>query len=153
MNWTPTNTMKFSALSLTIISALALTVTAGPATIKPRLVSEGEVKNWLANTDANITYVGGPADSGLGSRDFATTTVVSCDKRTADICGGTCKVYTGGPTCLDVPGTSCLMATSNVGFCDKGGCGGSCNQFSTCGTRLPSGFCFTPGTRSILVGA
>ncbi|KAF9465465.1 hypothetical protein BDZ94DRAFT_1307074 [Collybia nuda] len=141
--------MKFFAFS-TIISALALTVAAGPVMITPRLVSEGEMKNWLANTDANITFVGEPI-SKIGSR-AGQTMVVFCNKRINDICGGTCTMQTTGPTCIEASGTACLMATSNVGFCDKGGCGGSCNQLSTCGTSLSGGFCFTPGTSSILVG-
>ncbi|RPD58872.1 hypothetical protein L227DRAFT_612620 [Lentinus tigrinus ALCF2SS1-6] len=41
--------------------------------------------------------------------------------------------------------TYCSKRTQGVG------CGGSCNQLSTCGTRLDNGFCYTPGTASINV--
>ena len=94
-------------------------------------------------------------DNPLASRDMAKrdTMVTYCTKRVDNVCGGSCSVYNGGPTCIDASGTSCLAATSNVAFCDKGNCGGSCNQLSTCGTSLAGGFCDTPGTKSIVVGA
>lgn len=79
--------------------------------------------------------------------------VTYCSSRTQNVCGGACTVYNGGATCLAAPGTKCLAATNNVGFCDRGGCGGSCNQLSSCGTRLDNGFCFTPGTASIIVSS
>ncbi|KAH9925183.1 uncharacterized protein B0H18DRAFT_389947 [Fomitopsis serialis] len=69
-----------------------------------------------------------------------------------NVCGGSCTVYNGSAKCLNAPDTQCLAATNNVGFCDKGGCGGSCNQLSTCGTHLDNGYCYTPGTKSINVG-
>ncbi|KAJ3826849.1 hypothetical protein F5880DRAFT_1541559 [Lentinula raphanica] len=78
--------------------------------------------------------------------------VVYCNTKTVNVCGGSCTVYNGGAKCLNAPGTNCLSATNNVGFCDRGGCGGSCNQFSTCGTRMDDNFCYTPGTNSINVG-
>lgn len=118
----------------------------------PRLITVEEFKEWLATTDANITFIGAPI-SGIGPRSAQDTIVTYCNKRVNNVCGGSCTVYNGGPRCLDAPGTQCLSATRNVGFCDRGGCGGSCNQFSTCGTRLDNNFCYTPGTRSILVGA
>ncbi|EPT00543.1 hypothetical protein FOMPIDRAFT_1122259, partial [Fomitopsis schrenkii] len=120
-------------------------------------VSRDDMMNWLRTTDANLTFVGEPipgvnAPEGLASRDAQNTMVTYCTTRNDDVCGGTCAVYNGGPTCLSAPGTNCLSATNNVGFCDRSGCGHSCNQLSSCGTHLDSGFCYTPGTRSILVG-
>ncbi|KAI0311193.1 hypothetical protein OF83DRAFT_1069206, partial [Amylostereum chailletii] len=117
------------------------------------LVSEDEFRYWLANTDANLTFIGAPINA-LASRDGQSlTTVTYCDSRAANVCGGTCTVHTTGPICLHAPGTRCLAATSNVGFCDHKGCDGSCNQLSTCGTRLDDGFCYTPGTKSIFIQA
>lgn len=117
------------------------------------ILTDDEMDNWLSTTAANLTYIGtAPSKrvpNTLGRRD---TTVTYCTKRVDSVCGGTCQVYTGGPTCLDASGTSCIAATADVGFCDKGSCGGSCNQFSSCGTTLENGFCDTPGTKSILVG-
>ncbi|PIL23598.1 hypothetical protein GSI_14911 [Ganoderma sinense ZZ0214-1] len=81
------------------------------------------------------------------------TMVTYCNKRVNNVCGGSCTVYNGGAACLDAPGTNCFVATNNVGFCDRAGCGHSCHQLSTCGTRLDNGFCFTPGTQSILVSS
>ncbi|KAJ4470626.1 hypothetical protein C8J55DRAFT_537639 [Lentinula edodes] len=102
----------------------------------------------IANTEANLTFIGEP----ITKRTTEDTMVVYCSVRTQDVCGGACTVYNGGATCLNAPNTNCLSATNNVGFCDRGGCGGSCNQLSTCGVRLDDGFCYTPGTSSINVG-
>lgn len=77
--------------------------------------------------------------------------VVYCSSRSNNVCGGACTVYNGGATCLDAPDTKCLMASANVAFCDRSGCGGDCNQLSSCGTRLDNNFCYTPGTKSIIV--
>ena len=108
--------------------------------------------HWIATTDAELTFVGEPINP-LTPRSAQITTVTYCNKRINDVCGGSCTVYSGGAACLDAPGTNCLSATNNVGFCDRGGCGHSCNQLSTCGTHLEKGFCFTPGTQSILVSS
>ncbi len=87
----------------------------------------------------------------LAPRSAQNTMVTYCSNRAVNVCGGPCTVYNGGATCLNAHDTNCLAATHNVGFCDRAGCRGSCNQLSTCGTRLDNGFCFTPGTKSILV--
>ena len=106
--------------------------------------------HWIKTTDAELTVIGEPINP-LAPRSAQNTMVTYCNPRIDNICGGSCSVYNGGATCLAAPGTSCLAATNNVGFCDRGGCGHSCNQLSTCGTRLDNGFCYTPGTQSILV--
>ena len=113
-------------------------------------MSHDEMLNWLATTDAELTFVGAPINP-LAPRSAQTTIVTYCTTRADNVCGGSCSVYNGGAACLDAPGTNCLAATNNVGFCDRAGCGHSCNQLSTCGTRLDNGFCYTPGTQSILV--
>ncbi|KAG6907447.1 hypothetical protein DXG01_008875, partial [Tephrocybe rancida] len=112
-----------------------------------------QFNEWLANTDADITYVGTPIDkrSGLDARSALNTVVTYCTQRSGNICGGSCTVYNGGSACLSTPNTQCLSATNNVAFCDGGSCGGSCNNFANCGTRLDGGFCYTPGTKSINV--
>jgi hypothetical protein len=113
-----------------------------------------QFKRWLATTDADVTFHGKPLGDleDFTKRNALNTIVTYCDNKIDDLCGGACHVYNGGATCIDAPGTNCLSATNNVGFCDSGGCGGSCNQFSSCGTKLQNNFCFTPGTESILVG-
>ena len=166
--------MRFTALT-SIIAAFSLLVAATPtpdvtvclysniySSLRPLLTFASQVnlitieqyKHWLENTDAVVTFHGKPLGdlSSLSKRNALNTVVTYCTQRIDDICGGTCQTYNGGATCINSPGTSCLIATSNVGFCDRGGCGGSCNQFSSCGTKLQDGFCFTPGTASILVG-
>ncbi|PPQ73610.1 hypothetical protein CVT26_010518 [Gymnopilus dilepis] len=167
--------MHFTGLALTVISSFSLFVAARPASGPVRdvlvqiqrylphppqkttssLVTVSQLQDWLSTTDANITYIGQPIGnpSELSKRQLPNTMVVYCDTQSVNVCGGTCTVYNGGPTCLDAPNTACLMATSNVGFCDRGGCGGSCNQFSSCGSPIDNGFCSTPGTASITVGA
>ena len=105
---------------------------------------------WLATTDANLTFIGDSV--GMNSKRAADSImVIFCPDRTQNVCGGSCSVYNGGAACLNAPNTNCLSATANVGFCDHSGCTGSCNQFSSCGTRLSNNFCFTPGTKSIIV--
>ena len=108
--------------------------------------------HWIANTDAELTFIGKPLNP-LAPRSAQDTMVTYCSHRVDNVCGGPCTVYNGGATCLTAPGTNCLAATTNVGFCDRAGCGHSCNQLSTCGTRLDNNFCFTPGTASILVSS
>ena len=118
------------------------------------LITIEQYIHWLENTDAHVTFHGEPLGdlSTLAKRSALNTIVTYCNNRIADVCGGTCHTYNGGATCINAPGTNCLSATNNVGFCNRSGCGGSCNQFSTCGTKLQNNFCFTPGTASILVG-
>ena len=106
--------------------------------------------HWLATTDAELTFVGKPINGSV-PRAAQDVTVTYCTKRTQNVCGGQCTVYNGPATCLNTPGVACLSASANVGFCDKGGCSGSCNQLASCGTRIDDGFCATPGTKSIIV--
>ncbi|KAM5536117.1 hypothetical protein V8D89_010216, partial [Ganoderma adspersum] len=118
----------------------------------PYLMSHEEMMYWIANTDAELTFIGKPIDP-LAPRSATalTTTVTYCSIRVGGVCGGPCMVYTGGGTCLNAPNTNCLGATNNVAFCDRGNCTGDCSQLSTCATGMDNGFCFTPGTESILV--
>ena len=115
-----------------------------------------QFKRWLETTDAEVTFHGKPIDIGdladFTKRNVLNTIVTFCANTIGNLCGGPCNVYNGGATCIDVPGTNCLSATNNVGFCDGANCGGSCNQFSTCGSLLQDNFCYTPNTASILVG-
>ncbi|KAJ3810781.1 hypothetical protein F5876DRAFT_88713 [Lentinula aff. lateritia] len=112
------------------------------------MVTKDKILEWISTTEANLTFIGEP----ITKRNTENTMVVYCSVRTQDVCGGACTVYNGGANCLNAPNTNCLSATNNVGFCDRDGCGGSCNQLSTCGVRLDDGFCYTPGTSSINVG-
>ena len=134
-------TMSVSASSLTSPDVKAASY----------VISDAEMAHWLATTDAKLTFVGPPLNA-LSTQAAQSTTVTYCSSRVDNVCGGACTVYTGGPICLAAPSTVCLAATHNVGFCNKGGCGGKCNQYASCGTVLDSGFCYTPGTNSILVG-
>ncbi|KAK0494332.1 hypothetical protein EDD18DRAFT_1320803 [Armillaria luteobubalina] len=150
--------MQFFTLAKLFFTLTAMAV-VGSASPTPEPVSaaiwtDAEFDHWLATTDAKITYHGDATPPNpLAPRDALTTRVTYCNRRTNSVCGGACTVYNGGATCLNAPNTVCLAATHNVGFCDRAGCGGSCNQLSTCGTHLDGGFCYTPGTRSIIVSA
>ncbi|KAI0766879.1 hypothetical protein BD413DRAFT_605659 [Trametes elegans] len=108
--------------------------------------------HWLATTDAELTFIGEPINP-LTPRAAQNTIVTYCTKRTQNVCGGSCSVYNGGATCLAAPYTTCLAATHNIGFCNRDGCNGRCNQLESCGTRLDNGFCYTPGTKSIIVSS
>ena len=106
--------------------------------------------HWLANTEANLTFFGEPINP-LSPRATQNTIVTFCTSRVFSICGGDCKVYNGGATCLPAPKTECLRATNNVGFCSSKNCQNPCNPLATCGTRLDDDFCYTPNTNSIAV--
>ncbi|KAL0061014.1 hypothetical protein AAF712_012187 [Marasmius tenuissimus] len=144
---------KLSALSSAIVLALWVVDSGSAAAVAERdnsyLATANEIYDWIATTDADLTFIGDPID--LTKRAPLNTMVVYCSQRTQNICGGACTVYNGNARCLNAPNTNCLRATTNVGFCDRAGCSGSCNQYSSCGTRLDGGFCYTPGTRSINV--
>ncbi|KAI0774805.1 hypothetical protein BD413DRAFT_611801 [Trametes elegans] len=114
------------------------------------LSSEAEMAHWLSTTDAELVYLGTPPNP-FSPRGAQGTTIVYCTNRSGAVCGGVCTVYSGGAACIDAPRTKCLKATQDVGFCDKRGCDGNCAALSACGTWLKNGFCFTPGTRSIVV--
>ena len=120
-----------------------------------KLSSIQEIRDWVAQTDADITYSGKPIDFGdLSKYNALDTTVVFCNRVTGTLCGGVCGVYSGGPVCLHTPGTACLAATSNVVFCSGTNCTGTCNHFADCATvatALPNDYCSTPGVQSILV--
>ncbi|PIL23593.1 hypothetical protein GSI_14906 [Ganoderma sinense ZZ0214-1] len=117
----------------------------------PSLVSHEQLMHWIANTDAELTFIGKPINP-LTPRSALDTTVTYCSIRTGGVCGGPCTVYTGGAKCLHAPDTNCLGASdTSVEFCTSAGCAGSCTQLSACGTKMDNGFCFTPGTESIVV--
>ncbi|KAI0774806.1 hypothetical protein BD413DRAFT_611802 [Trametes elegans] len=149
--------MQFSTLFYAF-TALSTLVVASPAGIAERaesasaVISEAQMAHWLATTDAELTFIGQPPNP-LARRKEQSTTVTYCNKRVGPICGGTCTVYTGGPTCLATNNVQCLTATRDIGFCDEAECNGDCEALSECGTPLGSGFCFAPQTLSILVSS
>ncbi|KAM5536118.1 hypothetical protein V8D89_010217, partial [Ganoderma adspersum] len=115
---------KFSSLALFVLALAGVgmaTPLAAPESAT-YLVSHDEMLNWIKTTDAELTIVGAPINL-LAPRSAQNTMVTYCNKRINNVCGGSCTVYNGGAACLDAPGTTCLAATHNVGFCDRGGCG------------------------------
>lgn len=88
-------------------------------------MTQDEMINWLKTMDAtDLTFIGNPipglnAPEGLASREALNTMVTYCSNRAGNVCGAPCTVYNGGSTCLNAPGTNCLAATNNVGFCDR----------------------------------
>ncbi|KAI0762540.1 hypothetical protein C8Q74DRAFT_1371560 [Fomes fomentarius] len=143
--------MQLTTFACGLLVALTAVVTASPTPEASYLATHDEILHWIKTTDADLTFVGAPINP-LTPRAAQNTMVVYCSKRSQNVCGGSCTVYNGGAACLEASGTNCLSATHNVAFCDRGKCGGSCNQFSSCGTRLDNNFCYTPGTKSIVVG-
>ncbi|KAI4527454.1 hypothetical protein GGG16DRAFT_94501, partial [Schizophyllum commune] len=88
------------------------------------LLTEEEMLHWLQTSDAELTFIGepipgvnAPEDHALDRRAALNTVVTYCNKRVNDVCGGACTVYNGQAKCLYAPGTNCLAATNNVGFC------------------------------------
>ncbi|KAF7341685.1 hypothetical protein MSAN_02066800 [Mycena sanguinolenta] len=140
-------TMRFQSLFAAVFATLALNVAGNP--VPNGVMTVEQMKNFLATTDANLTFTGLPIEM-LGVDPLVTTLTV-CSTRTAQLCSGPCTVFTGTGTCFNTPNTNCLAATTDVAFCDHSNCGGSCNTLSTCGTRLDDGFCYTPGTNSVSV--
>lgn len=115
-------------------------------------MSEAQLFNWLATTNATITYVGPPpTPNPLARLSAQNTMVVYCSTRLGPLCLGECTVYNGGAECVDTPHTECMAATKDVGYCDKKGCNGNCNELAACGTELIGGFCYTYGTKSIVI--
>ena len=107
---------------------------------------------WLASTDAEVTFVGGVKNfSDIATRSALSTTLTVCSHVNGNLCSGPCTVFTGNGECINTPGTNCLAATTDVSFCNKSKCGGTCNLFSKCGVALENGFCDTPGTNSVSV--
>ncbi|KZV68733.1 hypothetical protein PENSPDRAFT_753888 [Peniophora sp. CONT] len=143
-----TKNLSSFASVMVMASTLLLSASAIP-TGQNDVPFESEFLTWLSTTNANVTYVG-PKPGSLAARAGGTVNVVYCTERHGNVCGGSCTVYNGPNTCLS-GGISCLKASSDVSFCDHGNCHGSCNELSTCGTKLDNGFCDTPGTKSITV--
>jgi len=150
-------TMYFSSFTTLLIFAYAAIASSGSLikarddTVASKLAA---MRDFIATIDpSEVTYLGNSkiAFEGLQALEPDTVTVVYCSTVSSNLCGGPCTVYTGGPTCIAAPGTKCLSSTENVAFCDRGGCGGSCNNYASCGTHLQGAFCDTPGTASILV--
>ncbi|KAG6848741.1 hypothetical protein H0H93_014454 [Arthromyces matolae] len=148
--------MHFTTLTSAIVLALSMVTNGSPTDSFAGYQTLSQFNEWLSTTDADVTFIGEPISKAGGvtpDSQYALDTIVTyCSKRSGNICGGACTVYNGGAACLSAPKTNCLSATNNVAFCDHGNCGGSCNNFATCGTRLDNGFCWTPGTNSINVG-
>ncbi|KAI0628234.1 hypothetical protein C8Q77DRAFT_481533 [Trametes polyzona] len=153
---TITPKMQFFNLFAAVSTVCAVVVASplAPITnnISTSIVSEEQIAHWIATTDAELTFIGDRPNP-LAKRAAQSTTVTFCTKRVGGICGGTCTVYTGGATCLDAAGTTCISASKDIGFCDQTGCDGNCNALSQCGTQMGNGFCFTPNTASILVSS
>ncbi|KAI0716404.1 hypothetical protein C8Q76DRAFT_406092 [Earliella scabrosa] len=116
-------------------------------------MTRDQMMNWIASLDGEVTYIGEPLNPLARPAAVETTTVMYCSTRRGNVCAAPCTVYTGGTRCLNAPDTNCLAATTNVAFCDTARCTGTCRNLSTCEPHLDDGFCFTPGTRSILVPA
>ena len=114
------------------------------------IVSPQQMIHWIANTDAELTFVGKPPNS-LALRSPQDTVVVYCSTRNGNTCSPPCTVYNGGPICLAAPNTNCLSATNDIGFCNQPGCTGNCTFLTGCILQLDDGFCWTPNTESILV--
>ncbi len=119
-------------------------------------MSDAQLDLWLATTNATLVFVGDDSNATsdpLARRSAQTTRIVYCSTRAGNVCGGVCTVYNGGASCIDAPKTMCMTATRNVGYCDKSGCTGICNDLSQCGTPLDGGFCLTANTKSIVVSS
>ncbi|KAI5895092.1 uncharacterized protein SCHCODRAFT_01121410 [Schizophyllum commune H4-8] len=154
-----------SALFFVLLLAISFHVTDGTILDRHEIDhgnDHSHLLHWLETTDAELSFIGdsisglkAPADI-LPRVAQATGFVTYCNVRTTDNkCGGTCTVYAGGPACVSAPHTACYHVSSNfqntVSACGGPGCTGGCSGYSQCATRLSDGFCYAPGTQSILV--
>ncbi|KAK7014358.1 hypothetical protein R3P38DRAFT_2545534 [Favolaschia claudopus] len=133
-----------------ILLAFALAATASAASLSSLpagVVSVAAMKEYIATTDAELTFVGAPIGE-LGINPLLTTVTV-CSTAAGNLCSGPCTVLTGSARCFETPDTACLSATTNIAFCNQAKCKGKCTPLSSCNKYLGDGFCYTPGTRSI----
>ncbi|KAF7424785.1 hypothetical protein PC9H_010096 [Pleurotus ostreatus] len=149
-----------------LVAVVAVAVNGNPVTqpeasvadetghIVPKIISIKELRNWIRTTKGEFKFIGEKfdlEDNPLASRDTEFTTVTFCSNRDGGDCNPPCTTFSGSNACLSTPNTNCLVATTDVLFCGSPGCGGICNSFNSCGTRLNNNFCFTPSTQSIRV--
>ncbi|KAF9499461.1 hypothetical protein BDN71DRAFT_1428176 [Pleurotus eryngii] len=108
------------ALKLASLATLAVMAVSSPASsrdVGANIVTDAELDDWLRTADANITFVGG-AKGPLPRRNALIARVVYCTQRSGPLRGDHCTLYEGNSVCLNAPGTNCLMATTNVAFCN-----------------------------------
>ncbi|KAI0666859.1 hypothetical protein C8Q78DRAFT_426444 [Trametes maxima] len=149
--------LKFAPLYVLATMSALVVSESSPALPGNNVLTDAEFDNWLATTDANLTFIGDAEPRALinpfGRRATTKTRVTMCDKQVGSVCGGTCTIYKGGPACVGAQGIACIAATANVGFCTLSGCNGNCSNLNQCAVPLGDGFCGTPGAASIVVPA
>ncbi|KAF5329660.1 hypothetical protein D9619_009195 [Psilocybe cf. subviscida] len=139
--------ISFLSVAITAWS-LCVSVSARPTNTANGVVSLAQMEAWVnAQEPGSVKVIGDPFGK-LAPRAAGDVTVATCTAKSGTTCSG-CTVQTGSNQCLDVPGTKCIFSTDQVSFCDRSGCGGSCNEINSCGTRLDGGACDTPGTNSV----
>jgi hypothetical protein len=114
------------------------------------LATPDDLNAWLRTTTANVEFIGSDFNTPLGPLDVR---LIYCSERIENTttCGGNCFAYQGpGSQCMlpTLRTANCLAATRSVHMCFTKDCN-DCNLFTSCGTRLDNGFCFTPDTNSI----
>ncbi|PIL23596.1 hypothetical protein GSI_14909 [Ganoderma sinense ZZ0214-1] len=143
-------------LALSVIGAatpLSQPSAEGGATVaadEPYFMSHEQMMHWIANTDANLTFIGKSINP-LTPRSARDTMVTYCSSRILNVCGGPCTVYNGSAKCLSAPATICLAATKDVAICTATGCTGDCTDYYNCTAKMSDGFCSAPDTQSIFV--
>ncbi|KAI0644276.1 hypothetical protein C8Q79DRAFT_1012067 [Trametes meyenii] len=150
--------LQFGPLYVLAIMAALVFSESSSASPGNNVLTDAEFDDWLATTDANLTFIGDTefrtlVNSEVDRRATTKTRVTMCDKQVGSVCGGTCTIYKGGPACVGAQGVACIAATANVGFCTLSGCNGNCSNLNTCAVPLGDGFCGTPGAASIVVPA
>ncbi|KAF8900251.1 hypothetical protein CPB84DRAFT_1040683 [Gymnopilus junonius] len=146
--------MQFTTLTLKIVSALALArvVAATPTPdVATKVVTIEEMKDWLANTDAELTFAGNAVNvTSLSALEpDEDTVVVYCTTLTSNgrFCGGRCTVYQGLNNCISAPDTNCISSTRNIATCTQRNCQ-SCRDLFPCSRPLDDNFCAAPGVVS-----
>ena len=104
------------------------------------VASDATLRDWAGDRDIpNLDF-----NAPLGPFDIR---LIYCSERSGSTCGGTCVAYQGpGSRCITPQfKVDCLAANRDLNHCWLGDCV-DCHAYAGCGTRLDSGFCYTPET-------
>ncbi|CAK5266354.1 unnamed protein product, partial [Mycena citricolor] len=97
LNLAPKSPMYFQTLTSFVIAAFTIGAVASPTPEVSTKMTVAEMKNWVATTDSELTFVGDINE--LGVNPFVTT-VTFCSTRTNQLCSGPCTVFTGSSQCI-----------------------------------------------------
>ncbi|TFK71105.1 hypothetical protein BDN72DRAFT_958365 [Pluteus cervinus] len=105
------------------------TINAAPSTnvnaggIGASIVTTTQILEWIATTNANLTYINTPSEvepfSKRQDQQPPAVMVVACSAHVDSTCGEDCVVMAGSeaPTCLNTLGVNCILTTTDIQSC------------------------------------